>query len=213
MPQHKTRDPFPRLAAVRTVVLSTRSYLRTTGWMESMRRGFPCDPSGNPLPWMNYAAIALLNERLRSDMSVFEYGSGDSTLYFAPRVRTVTSVEHSAEWRDSLMGELPENATVMFRELDSDGAYCRAIHDENDPYDVVVVDGRDRVNSLEQSIDRLSPGGVILLDDSNRPRYAAAYDHARDAGFRALRLQGLKPRGKVMDESTLFYRDGNCFGI
>ena len=213
MPKHKTRDPFPRLAAMRTIALSKRSYLQTTGWMESMRRGSPCDPEGNPLPWMNYSVIALLNERLTSEMSVFEYGSGYSTLYFAARVRTVTSVEHSAEWRDSLLGELPDNATVLFRELDSDGAYCRAIHDGSDPYDVVVVDGRDRVNSLKQSIDRLSPGGVVILDDSNRPGYSAAHDHARAAGFRALRFQGLKPRGKIMDESTLFYRDGNCFGI
>jgi predicted O-methyltransferase YrrM len=162
---------------------------------------------------MNYSVIALLNERLTSEMSVFEYGSGYSTLYFASRVRTVASVEHSEEWRDSLLGELPDNATVMFRERDSDGAYCRAIHDGSDPYDVVVVDGRDRVNSLKQSIDRLSPGGVVLLDDSNRPAYSAAHDHARAAGFRALHFQGLKPRGKIMDESTLFYRDGNCFGI
>jgi len=162
---------------------------------------------------MNYSAIAFLDERLTSDMSLFEFGSGYSTLYFAARVQSVTAVEHSAEWRDSLIGELPDNASVMFRELDSDGAYCRAIHDGGNAYDVVVVDGRDRVNSLKQSIDRLSPGGVLLLDDSKRPRYQEAHDHARAAGFRPLHFQGLKPRGKVMDESTLFYRDGNCFGI
>ena len=88
-----------------------------------------------------------------------------------------------------------------------------AILEDDDRYDVVVIDGRDRVNCLKHALERLTPSGVVLLDDSHRPRYAAAHEHAREAGFRSLRLQGLKPRGREIDETTIFYRDGNCLGI
>ena len=204
---------FPRLAAINKLVFNRRSYLAETGWLESLRRGFPCDAQGDLVPWMNYPVIAFLSARLTSEMSVFEYGSGYSTLFFARRVGSVTSVEHDVIWQGHLASQLPDNARVIHRELDSDGQYCRAIAATNDRYDVVVVDGRDRVNCVKQSLRRLSPSGVLILDDSRRVRYVEAHDHVRELGYRAIGFQGLKPGDKVLDETTVFYRDGNCFNI
>jgi hypothetical protein len=54
---------------------------------------------------------------------------------------------------------------------------------------------------------------VLILDDSDRAKYKRVFDISRDLGFKSLRIQGLKPTGHWVEETTLFYRSGNCFGL
>ena len=205
--------PLLYLRAWSALFRKPTSYLRTTGWLDSLGARRPLDPNGDPIPWMNYAVVRLLKERLTTDLTLFEYGSGYSTEFFAARVAVVTSVEYDAEWVERIRSRMPGNATIVFREADGDGEYCRAIHTVGQPLDVVVIDGRDRVNCLRQALGALTPRGVILFDDTHRERYRDAFAIAREAGFRALSLDGLKPTGNEADETTIFYRDGNCLGL
>src|SRR5690349_2472393 len=46
------------------------------------------------LPGFSYAAIDFLEEHLEAHMSICEYGSGGSTLFFSRRVRSVCSIEN-----------------------------------------------------------------------------------------------------------------------
>lgn len=202
-----------RYVAGRRLVGRRGSFLYETGWMQSLRSGQPCRPDGRPIPWMNYAVVALLDERLAGDLDLFEWGSGASTLYFASRVRSVTSVEHDVGWHDRVSRGAPPNARVLFQACDTDGAYCRAIMLEPRRYDVIVVDGRDRVNCLVHGLTALSERGVILLDDAQRERYAPALDHVRGLGFRALPLEGAKPLGNRVRRTVVLYRPGNCLGL
>jgi hypothetical protein len=55
---------------------------------------------------------------------VFEYGSGNSTLWW---VRRVVACEHDAGWARRLSPDLPANVELMVQELAPDGAYCRSI--------------------------------------------------------------------------------------
>src|SRR5438477_3935780 len=50
------------------------------------------------VPWFSYAAIDFLERFLKPEMSVVEYGSGGSTLFFAHRVKTVFSIEDNPQW-------------------------------------------------------------------------------------------------------------------
>lgn len=202
-----------RYVAGRRLVGRRGSFLYETGWMRSLRDGQPCRPDGSPIPWMNYAVVALLDERLQGDLDVFEWGSGASTLYFASRARSVTSVEHDPAWYDRVSRGAPANVRVLLQACDTDGAYCRAIDREPRRYDLIVVDGRDRVNCLMHGLAALSERGVILLDDAQRERYAPAIDHARGLGFRALPLEGAKPLGNRVRRTVLLYRPGNCLGV
>ena len=89
-----------------------RSFVRTTGLLRSFRERRPVDAAGNPLPWVSYPAIHLLNERPRPDHTVFEFGAGYSTLYFAARCAAVTTVEHDREWFDEVARVAPENVLI-----------------------------------------------------------------------------------------------------
>jgi hypothetical protein len=82
-----------------------RYHLKINRW--ELIRFFPAwvrsqDPKFNPIvdrkPWLVFAAIQFLERNLRRDMSVYEYGAGGSTLFFAERVREVVAVEHDKDW-------------------------------------------------------------------------------------------------------------------
>ena len=195
------------------LLLHTSSYLRVTGWTRSLRERKPVDAQGRPLPWMNYAVIALLNERLKKDMRVFEYGCGYSTLFYADRVGSVTAVEYDEKWLVRIKASMPDTVRLIHQPADVDGAYCRAIHANNERYDVVIVDGRDRVHCLVQALEALTPQGVLLLDDSHREEYGDGLRHAREKDFRTLHFEGLKPTGTDCERTTLLYRPDNCFTI
>lgn len=202
-----------RLIAGRELFGRQDSYLERTGWLESLRQGRPCGPDGSPLPWMNYAVSKFLADRLHRELDLFEWGSGFSTLFFAARVRSVTSVEYDRDWHMRISAQAPANVNVLFREKDIDGEYCRAITLNERRYDVVLVDGRDRVNCVRQGLKCLTDSGVLLLDDAERDRYADALEIARAQGFRAMPFEALKPLDGRLGRTVLFYRPGNCLGV
>lgn len=54
--------------------------------------------------------------------------------------------------------------------------YVLKIEDYPDDYfDLVVVDGRARLSCVYQARTKVKPGGLLLLDDSQRARYRPAY--------------------------------------
>jgi len=162
---------------------------------------------------MNYAVVAFLERRLNKTLSVFEYGSGYSTLFYARRVRNVISVEYDQAWIASIGPRLPPNASVLFVPDDVDGDYCRAIARSGDSFDVVVVDGKDRENCVKQSMQALSSRGVIVLDDSQRAKYAPAIACAQENGYLTVDFEGLKPTESSWFRSTILYRRENCLGL
>ena len=201
------------LIGFRRLFLLQNAYLRETGWIRSLRQSAPVTKDGDPVPWMNYSIVAFLEDRLNNSMNVFEYGSGSSTLFFATKVKKITSVEYDRKWYKKVIGFSPENAKILFCPADRNGKYCRTINDSTSSYDLVLIDGRDRLNCLKQSLLNLTPSGVIILDDSQRSAYSAAKAIASEIGLRSLTFSGLKPEGFEIEKSTIFYSENNCLGI
>src|SRR3954452_3854394 len=73
-------------------------------WRAEQRRDG--SPLRDAVPWMPYRVIEALDRWLAPSMSVFEFGSGGSTLFFARRVRRVVTVEHDAQWAALVQAEL-----------------------------------------------------------------------------------------------------------
>jgi predicted O-methyltransferase YrrM len=163
---------------------------------------------------MPYAATSWLDRWLQPGMTAFEYGSGGSTLWLAERVGRLTSVEHDRGWYEAVDAELRcsgiKNCTLALKEPEAparspDGsayasevipatfeAYVRAVEDvPGESLDIVVIDGRSRSAALEASRDKVRPGGLLVLDDSDRERYQPAQQKL--AGWRHHRFHGIKP--------------------
>lgn len=127
-------------------------------------------------PWWHVEATRQVAEFLavRPGARVFEYGSGASTAWLARRAHEVISVEHHGEWHKLLTPLVAEfgNARLWHRELAGE-AYIGAIDEAGGEFDLIVVDGRRRIECLQRALPRLKPGGIVLFDDSGRSRYRA----------------------------------------
>src|SRR4051812_40445225 len=58
------------------------------------------------IPWFSYAAIDFLETFLRPHMTVCEYGSGGSTIFFAKRTKSVVSIESDPKWHELVTARL-----------------------------------------------------------------------------------------------------------
>lgn len=193
------------------VQLYLKSAPKQYGWFRSFHTKRSVDAAGNALPWYTYPFIAFLAPRLARNQRVFEYGSGNSTRWYADRVGHITAVEHDDEWAKIVAPQLPANTTLLPRGLGD--AYTQAVAEANERYQIIIVDGRQRVECVLFAADYLSPDGVVILDNSEREIYREARTFLQQRGFRSLDFFGMTPI--ISDESctTVFYRDGNCLSI
>jgi len=189
-----------------------RSPLREDGWFRTFRERRPVDSQGAPIPWITYGALRFLAPRVRPDWRVFEFGGGHGTLWWAARVREVVACEHEALWRERIAARAPANATILHVSLEYGGPYSRAARDRG-PFDVVIVDGRDRVNCAIHSVDALGPGGVIVWDNTDRPNYAPGLARLAELGFRRVDFEGIAPVEPIRARTSILYRDGNVLGL
>jgi len=188
-------------------------YLEEIGWFRSVEERLPVDRDGNCLPWFTYPAISFLNGRIQRDMTVFEYGSGNSTLWWSQRVCSVVSYEHDLGWYSYLKDIVPSNTEYRHCDLEYGGEYCKAILAYKDRFSIVVIDGRDRVNCAKNSLGALRENGLIVWDNSDREKYQEGYSHLIRSGFRRLDFEGHGPVNPHKWCTSVFYRGNNCFGI
>ena len=95
-----------------------KGHLTHSGWLESADVKLPLR-DGAPLPWFTYSAIEFLETVVTPDLSVFEFGAGNSTRFWAGRVKQVRSVEHDPAYVDFLRPQLPDNADLSLIEADA----------------------------------------------------------------------------------------------
>lgn len=195
------------------VALRLHRHFVRIGWIASAEGGLAVDGQGSPIPWFTYPAIRFLEDRIREDMTVFEYGSGNSTRWLSQRVKSVTSCEHDSGWFDALRPTMPGNVEYIHRELTYGGDYARTIVDQGERFDVAIIDGRDRVNAARNAVEALTSVGVIVWDDADRSRYAEGRLYLRDNGFRSIEFVGLRPLSTEEGVTAIHFRDNNCFGI
>jgi hypothetical protein len=173
------------------------------------------------VPWWPYSAAKTIEDFLYDKVSpkVFEWGSGASTIWLANRADQVVSIEHDQEWAVKMHALLvargidntkiihvpaPQTASPVVRsnkagyELLDFANYVDAI-DGFEQFDLIVIDGRARLDCLKKAKLHLKEGGMILLDNSNRKRYQVLDDQ-----FEVLILEGLTPASLWKTQSKLF---------
>lgn len=187
------------------------SYLNESGWIRSFQEKEPVDKKGNPIPWLSLPLIDFISPRLKSSFSMFEYGCGNSTLFFADRLKLIHSIEHHKGWYDKINSTLPSNAFLHFYNLEE--GYSEAILDFENSFDIVLIDGRKRVECCKNSIEKLSPSGVLIFDDIQRERYSPIFEELGKLEFKELPFWGMNPGSGRKKCSSVFYRTVNCLGI
>jgi predicted O-methyltransferase YrrM len=130
-------------------------------------------------PWLTRQANEMLSSLILPTDVGLEFGSGRSTLWLARRMRHMTSVEHDSTWHEQVARTLAQNGIsnveYLFREQDTDddraheSGYVRVANAmPEQSLDFVLVDGIYRVDCANAVLDRLRPGGLLILDDAQR---------------------------------------------
>lgn len=195
------------------IQLLLASGLKDDGWFESFNTKKSIDKNGNPIPWCTYSFIKFIEPRLKKDFTVFEYGSGNSTIWYANRVKQIISVENDEDWFKVVSKLLPANAKLIYIKSDIDGEYCRSIINQNNKFNIIIIDGRDRINSIKFSVNQLTDDGIIVFDNSQIEKYKEGLDLLYSMNFKKIDFIGSLPIVSHDNQTSIFYRDNNCLNI
>jgi hypothetical protein len=171
------------------------------GHWKSIVRGESINTRGEPIPWYTYPAIEYLDQLDFTDKVVFEWGSGNSSLYWAQAAKTVSSIEDDPRWLCKIRGSQPENLTIHL--VKDEQSYVNAIARTNHKYDVIIIDGSYRYQCALVAPKFLRDGGLIILDNSDWCPESAKV--LRDAGLLQVDLSGSGPIAKLTWTTTLFF--------
>jgi len=202
---------FNKLRKKLRLLYKPDSYLYLTGYLRTLETGRPETPEGEPLPWMPYPIIPFLKKRLNKDMLLFEYGSGYSTLFYSTLVKKVYSVEANHEWYFLLKKKIKDNVHLIY--CSAKDKFPSIINTINTKFDVIVVDGPERLECVKNSLSNLSYNGVIILDDTHSLKNQEGVLLLLKEGFSKLDFEGLKPNGFGIDKTSVFYKKENCLDI
>lgn len=187
--------------------------LSEEGWFKSFSNKQSVDQENNPIPWMTYSAIDFLKSRLHNNFRVFEYGCGFSTLWWSKRVHRVIACEHNLAWVKYITRHLPKNAEIIHVDLSKGIDYASLVENTGVKYHIIVIDSRDRINCAKKAVNALTPNGVIIWDDSQRPGDDEGKEFLLSQGFKKIEFTGMGPIVKDKNETTIFYKRENCLGI
>lgn len=181
------------------------------GYLRSVALEKPLDVAGDPYPWYTYPALEYLEQLDFTDKTVFEYGCGHSTLFWAQRAARVVSVEHNRAWYELVKPRLPDTCTLLY-EPESD-AYAATI-DRFGPLDVIVVDGlvtgRTRLKCARAAVSHLEVGGMIVLDNSDWLPESSR--HLRESGLIEVDMTGFAPINDYTCTTSFYLHRGFSIG-
>jgi len=124
------------------------------------------------LPWITDGAVTFLDGFIgtfeKEKPKVFEFGIGNSSLYFLQRGCSVTGVDHDTEWAKKVRATselfgLGKRLNISIAERPYYRSYT------GNGYDIISIDGRDRVKCLEYVVNcEWKSGSILLLDNTER---------------------------------------------
>jgi hypothetical protein len=124
------------------------------------------DKYGNSIPWFTYAAIDYLAQLNISEYSIFEYGSGYSTLYWMNRAKEIVSIEHDKKWYEKIKLKIKNNVMYLLKEDPEE--YINAILNFDKKFDIYIIDGKWRGKCAKKVLEHIDLyGGVMVIFDNS----------------------------------------------
>ena len=80
-----------------------------SGWLQSLISARPVNQDGEAIPWITYPAIDFLDGLNKSEWTVFEWGSGNSTIWWSKHVSKVIAVEDNDSWFNEVKKQIASN--------------------------------------------------------------------------------------------------------
>jgi len=159
------------------------------GYESTVQSKLPVAADGSPIPWYTYPAVEYFNQLDAKDLRIFEYGCGNSSMYWSSKGALVWSVEHDASWHERMNARSAKLQGLYLAQ--SAAEYASAIDRVDGQFDIVIIDGVWRNECAMAALPRLRAGGIIILDNSDWYTDVAALIRAR--GFFQVDFNGFGP--------------------
>jgi len=196
-------------------------------WVQSLSKDYLLR---KPSAWICFPAIDFIKQwaQGQKDLSVFEYGSGGSTLYWLSMNCQVVSIEHDPDWFAKVNEIVPVNARLDYRLVEPEP--CSQIPFEYnsrypqyqyfnfhryvtqiDPYpdetfDIVLVDGRSRPFCMQHAVLKVRKGGLFILDNADTPYYLPdTQPHLKQ--FKELTFTGVTPTSYWFTQTNIYIKE------
>jgi len=156
---------------------------------ESIKKGNFVDLSGNTIPWYTYPAIEYLSRFNFKDKAVFEWGSGNSSVFWANRAGSVVSIESDKTWYDRIVEKKLSNQETHLAVEES--VYTEAILKQESKYDIIVIDGQHRLECTKNAVKCINKSGMIIFDNSDW--FPNSLRFLREQGFIQIDFCGFGP--------------------
>jgi hypothetical protein len=126
--------------------------------------------------WITFGATDFLKKIATSNMRVFEYGSGGSTLFWSARVNHVISVEHDEAWFSKMKKEFTDlqirNTEYFFAAPTPDPDFVKKNY--QNPADYISGDKNYSGKNFEEYVKKIDKYAdesfdVIVVDGRARP--------------------------------------------
>ena len=176
-------------------------------------------PLGDRIPWITFGAMRYLEPHVSMGCRVFEYGVGGSSAFFLDRGASLVSVDHDPVWTTNVrracscdwdLHTIPPGAKTDdgYDSNVSPGSFREyaTVIDRYSDFDVVVVDGRARSACLRHSRAHVAPGGLLVLDNSERGIYAEAAYEIDQLGWERRDFFGAGPYNLFFWQTTIWSR-------
>lgn len=152
------------IVSIRNSMILRKKY----GQYQSAKEWSCINAEGLPIPWYTYPTIEYLNNLTLDGISVLEYGSGNSSLYYLRRGARVVSIEDDRDWYKKIKGEnIDDSFDYVFANSDSEYIHRKEINSA----DVIVIDGSYRPECAEYVIQNILDGNsnpsMIIFDNSD----------------------------------------------
>jgi len=175
------------------------------GQKETIKINKAIDRDGQPIPWYTYSMIEYLNNFDFKKHTIFEFGCGCSSLYWANRCKHIVSVEHDEHWYNTILTQTLENQKLILARKKDD--YINSLSLPNSKFDIIIIDGEWREICADVALKQLNKGGLIIFDNSDW--YPNTTRHIREKGFFQIDFSGFGPINNYCWTTSIFIESEN----
>jgi len=157
---------YENIRKIFTALLTPFFFSKDTGHFKSSIKALAVDRNSKPICWFSYPAIDYLEALDFKNISVLEFGSGQSTLWWQERCLKISSFENDEKWFKHIHKFIhKKNSLNLVQNNKLTDQQLNIIKSER--FDVLIIDGSyDRFEALNLSINYLSEKGIVIIDNS-----------------------------------------------
>jgi hypothetical protein len=173
------------------------------GYKISAERGASMLGDGRTIPMMSYSLVEYLLGLDLTSFELLELGGGESTLFWASCAKSVVTLETNTQWLESLRSRRIANLVAT---LSSNATLASDMLKLGRNFDAIVIDSAaNRLHLAQSAIQVLSPGGFIILDNSDW--YPNAARVLREADLIQVDFHDFRPQHHYRCTTSLFMHE------